>query len=120
MNKKNREPTAFESSVYNATRKIPRSKVTTYKYLAEAIGCKSSRAIAQALKLRARQAGVTVISETKVERLPSPHDLRASYVGDLLSAGNDVSTVAKLVWRLPWALNGLTRARRCVPRSQLM
>ena len=30
------------------------------------------------------------------------------------------STVAKLVWRLPSALNGLTRASRCVPRSQFM
>jgi hypothetical protein len=28
------------------------------------------------------------------------------------------STVAKLVCRLPWLLNGLTRASRCVPRSQ--
>jgi methylated-DNA-[protein]-cysteine S-methyltransferase len=50
MNKKEREPTAFESSVYNATRKIPKGKVTTYKHLAKAIGCGSSQAIGQALK----------------------------------------------------------------------
>ena len=35
-----------------------------------------------------------------------------------INTGSGVtSTVAKLVCRLPWALNGLTRASRCVPRS---
>ena len=45
-----RPVTAFEDRVYQATRLIPRGKVSTYKLLAEAIGCRSSRAVGQALK----------------------------------------------------------------------
>lgn len=40
----------FRKKVFAATKKIPRGKVTTYKLLAEAIQCRSSRAIGQALK----------------------------------------------------------------------
>jgi len=43
-----------------------------------------------------------------------------SGISTLVSANSGTtSTVAKLVWRLPWALKGLTRASRCVPRSHL-
>jgi methylated-DNA-[protein]-cysteine S-methyltransferase len=42
--------TEFQRLVYAAARKTPRGKVTTYKLLAEAIGCASSRAVGQALK----------------------------------------------------------------------
>jgi methylated-DNA-[protein]-cysteine S-methyltransferase len=44
-----REVTEFEGRVYAATKKIPRGKVTTYKMLAGAVGCGSSRAVGQAL-----------------------------------------------------------------------
>ena len=49
---KNNTPpiTPFQHNVYAATRQIPRGKITTYKLLAEAIGCKSSQAVGQALK----------------------------------------------------------------------
>lgn len=43
-------PTRFQQRVYAATRKIPRGKVTTYKLLADQIGCRSSRAVGQALR----------------------------------------------------------------------
>lgn len=43
-------PTAFQQRVYDACRRIPRGKVTTYQLLGEAIGCRSARAVGQALK----------------------------------------------------------------------
>jgi methylated-DNA-[protein]-cysteine S-methyltransferase len=49
--KKSREITEFQRRVYDATRRIPRGKVTTYGYLANAIGSCSSRAVGQALKV---------------------------------------------------------------------
>ncbi|MCF6314553.1 MAG: MGMT family protein [Verrucomicrobiales bacterium] len=45
-----REPTEFEQRVYDATCRIPKGKVTTYKLLAAEIGCGSSQAVGQALK----------------------------------------------------------------------
>ena len=42
--------TPFEERVYAATKCVPRGKVTTYKHLAQSIGCGSSQAIGQALK----------------------------------------------------------------------
>lgn len=42
-------PTPFQEKVYNALLLIPIWKVTTYKLLADFIGCKSSQAIGQAL-----------------------------------------------------------------------
>ncbi len=43
-------PTSFQERVYAATREIPRGRVTTYKLLAVHIGCRSCRAVGQALK----------------------------------------------------------------------
>lgn len=43
-------PTAFQQTVYAATRRIPRGRVTTYQLLAARIGCASCRAIGQALR----------------------------------------------------------------------
>ncbi|MBW2121538.1 MAG: MGMT family protein, partial [Deltaproteobacteria bacterium] len=51
MKRKRGEVTEFQNRVYAAARKIPRGKVTTYKYLARAIGCGSSRAVGQALRV---------------------------------------------------------------------
>jgi len=45
-----REPTAFEHRVYEALMLVPAGRVTTYKDLGEAIGCRSSQAIGQALR----------------------------------------------------------------------
>ena len=45
-----RPPTAFEEKVYDAVRMVPFGRVTTYKLLGKAIGCRSSQAIGQALK----------------------------------------------------------------------
>lgn len=42
--------TAFRRKVYDALCDVPEGRVTTYKLLAERIGCKSSQAIGQALK----------------------------------------------------------------------
>jgi methylated-DNA-[protein]-cysteine S-methyltransferase len=42
--------TAFQASVYDAVRLIPRGKVTTYRLLADYLGCRSCRAVGQALK----------------------------------------------------------------------
>ncbi|MFV1995299.1 MAG: MGMT family protein [Verrucomicrobiales bacterium] len=50
MNEATRPPTAFETRVYDATRMIPQGKVSTYRDLAAAIGCGSSRAVGQALR----------------------------------------------------------------------
>lgn len=41
---------AFQQRVYAAVRRIPKGQVTTYKILAETIGCGSSRAVGQALR----------------------------------------------------------------------
>ncbi|MBU4201021.1 MAG: MGMT family protein [Verrucomicrobia bacterium] len=43
-------PTSFQQLVYAATRTIPRGRVATYKLLADHIGCRSCRAVGQALK----------------------------------------------------------------------
>ncbi len=45
-----RPPSAFEHRVLDAVSLIPRGRVTTYKLLAQFIGCGSSRAVGQALK----------------------------------------------------------------------
>ncbi len=42
--------TAFQQRVYDAARRIPSGRVTTYKLLARAVGCASSRAVGQALR----------------------------------------------------------------------
>ncbi len=44
------KPTAFQARVYAAVRRIPRGRVTTYKLLAQYLGCRSWRAVGQALK----------------------------------------------------------------------
>lgn len=44
-----REPTAFENRVYDATRLIPRGRVSTYAVIGRIIGCRSAQAIGQAL-----------------------------------------------------------------------
>ena len=51
MKKIEPQVTEFQGRVYAATRRIPRGKVTTYKSLAQAIGCGSSQAVGQALKV---------------------------------------------------------------------
>ncbi len=43
-------PTDFQKRVYDAVSLVPCGKVTTYKLLADYLGCKSSQAIGQALK----------------------------------------------------------------------
>jgi len=50
MGRMKRQVTEFEGRVYEALKKIPRGKVTTYKMLAGAVGCGSSRAVGQALR----------------------------------------------------------------------
>lgn len=45
-----RPPTEFEQKVFNATRQIPKGRVTTYRLLGKSIGCDSAQAIGQALK----------------------------------------------------------------------
>ncbi len=42
--------TAFQQRVYDAARKIPRGRVSTYKLIAEHIGCGCCQAVGQALK----------------------------------------------------------------------
>lgn len=42
--------TSFQRRVYEALSRVPEGRVTTYKALAEAVGCGSSRAIGQALR----------------------------------------------------------------------
>jgi methylated-DNA-[protein]-cysteine S-methyltransferase len=44
------EITPFQRRVYDAARKIPRGKVTTYKRLADSIHCGCPRAVGQALR----------------------------------------------------------------------
>ena len=46
----NREISAFDERVYEATRRIPRGMVTTYKLLAAYVGCGSCQAVGQALR----------------------------------------------------------------------
>ena len=48
--KTDRPTTAFEQRVYDATRQIPRGRVTTYGLLAAHINCGSAQAVGQALK----------------------------------------------------------------------
>lgn len=43
-------PTPFQTRVYDACREIPAGKVCTYAELGRRIGCRSPRAIGQALK----------------------------------------------------------------------
>ena len=43
--------TEFQQQVYDALGGIPRGKVTTYKVLADFIGCNSCQAVGQALKV---------------------------------------------------------------------
>ena len=47
---KTKPVSAFQQRVYDAARKIPRGKVTTYAALAKKIGCGSPRAVGQALR----------------------------------------------------------------------
>ena len=42
--------TPFQKRVYDAARRIPEGKVSTYGHLARAIGCGSPRAVGQALR----------------------------------------------------------------------
>jgi O-6-methylguanine DNA methyltransferase len=44
-----RDPTAFEMRVFEATQCIPRGKIATYGTIGKIIGCRSPRAIGQAL-----------------------------------------------------------------------
>jgi methylated-DNA-[protein]-cysteine S-methyltransferase len=46
---KKEQVTPFQQRVYNATKRIPRGKVTTYGALAKTIRCGSARAVGQAL-----------------------------------------------------------------------
>jgi len=43
-------PTPFQKRVYAALLRVPRGRVITYKQLAERLGCRSCRAVGQALK----------------------------------------------------------------------
>jgi len=43
-------PTPFQKRVYATLSQVPRGRVTTYKQLAECLGCRSCRAVGQALK----------------------------------------------------------------------
>ena len=45
-----KHPTDFQNRVYDAIRLVPRGCVTTYKLVAEHIGCGSPRAVGQALR----------------------------------------------------------------------
>jgi methylated-DNA-[protein]-cysteine S-methyltransferase len=44
------DPTPFQTKVYEACRRIPRGKVSTYGSLARGIGCGSAQAVGQALR----------------------------------------------------------------------
>lgn len=44
------EVTTFQQDVYNAISRVERGQVTTYSLLAQSIGCKSPRAVGQALR----------------------------------------------------------------------
>jgi len=43
-------PTPFQKRVYATLEQVPRGRVTTYKQLAECLGCRSCHAVGQALK----------------------------------------------------------------------
>ena len=43
-------PTPFQKRVYAALEQVPHGRVITYKQLAECLGCRSYRAVGQALK----------------------------------------------------------------------
>ncbi|MGJ8656222.1 MAG: MGMT family protein [Akkermansiaceae bacterium] len=45
-----REPTKFESRVYEALCRVPAGKVVTYKVLGAAVGCGSAQAIGNAMR----------------------------------------------------------------------
>lgn len=45
-----REPTEFESKVYEALCRVPAGRVVTYKTLGKAVGCESAQAIGNALR----------------------------------------------------------------------
>lgn len=45
-----RPPTAFEQRVYDLVSRVPAGSVTTYRALAQALGCGSAQAIGQALR----------------------------------------------------------------------
>jgi len=47
---KDREPTVFESGVYEALCRVPAGKVVSYKTLGQAVGCKSAQAIGNAMR----------------------------------------------------------------------
>lgn len=49
-NKSDQPVSRFQQKVYEALLQIPRGRVTTYKLLAIAIGCKSAQAVGQALR----------------------------------------------------------------------
>jgi methylated-DNA-[protein]-cysteine S-methyltransferase len=64
-------PTRFQQRVYAATRKIPRGRVTTYKLLAQHIGCGSCRAVGQALKRNPYPfSAVTLLRRVNVPQVP--------------------------------------------------
>lgn len=42
--------TEFENLVYQTLKQVPAGRVTTYKLLAAAVGCKSAQAVGQALR----------------------------------------------------------------------
>ena len=42
--------TEFQKKIYEVTRRIPRGRVATYRAVAQAAGCRSPRAVGQALK----------------------------------------------------------------------
>ena len=44
------EVTSFQKKVYDAISKIPKGNVSTYKLVADYIGCRSAQAVGQALK----------------------------------------------------------------------
>ena len=43
-------PTRFQTQVYEAVKRIPRGKVATYASVAGRVGCRSCRAVGQALR----------------------------------------------------------------------
>ena len=45
-----RPPSEFERAVYDAVRGVPKGCVATYRAVAERVGCRSCRAVGQALK----------------------------------------------------------------------
>lgn len=50
MKQHRRAPTVFEQRVYDCVRRVPRGTVTTYAWVAKAIGCGSAQAVGQALR----------------------------------------------------------------------